>query len=210
MSVTQLLRLAYSIDDLEVRVGKALAPTLTEEELDAVSEWGRAGQGVGQKVTPQMIDELAEIGKKLPKKKVPTLYRGMCFPDGMIYGKADYSTGMAVPPQGYVEHPAGFYFRDDPAFYKKITSGTRSWSTKITNAKYYSGHNPKNRDWRTPDCLIVKWVNPPPEAIVLDTRVLTGLGYSLATDTDEILADSSGARVEGLSWDKFLLLTIQG
>lgn len=179
---------------------------LTEAELDLVSDWGRAGIGLSDKVPSRLVSDLTELGKKLPKKKVPTLYRGMMFPRGTIFGEGVYtSEGVTYDPK-FIDSGYGLNILDDPPFYHSIVSGPRSWSTQLSSAKYYAGGHALTRDSRRPDGIVIRWTNPSPASIILDTRAITGAGYQLATDKNEVVADASGAKIGKTTFENHVLI----
>ena len=107
---------------------------LNREEEGLVSDWGRRGIGVGTLLDPDTERALRDLGEKLPKKRFPTLYRGMRFPSGTLFSSGFEDGHKVEDPPGFSWTPQGILMRTDLNFYKKFMSGLRSWSPKITSA----------------------------------------------------------------------------
>ena len=201
---------------------------LTNDDYGVLNYWGNTGIGVGSKAPPEIIEKLRALGRKVKPRKHKVLWRGMNFrPPGEIlhtgyvhehgrslrWSKNPTRHDEVASPDGWEQSPSsGMWYLADASRYRSMIGGVRSWTPKVRDAEYYMrGARPANYPYGfvPADWLLVKWLNP--SGIIVDTKPVKDSGYEVWTDTGEVIADASDARIVGIDLDGGrLVLTIEG
>jgi hypothetical protein len=198
---------------------------LTIEDYGVLNYWGNTGIGVGSKAPPKVIEKLRALGRKVKPRKHKVLWRGLSLKPGTIRHSGYEGLGSKVKswsknptdynevaaPDGWERYSSGWYLAD-VSQYLPMIRGVRSWTPKVRDAEYYMrGGRPANYPYGfvPADWLLVKWLNP--SGIIVDTKPVKDSGYEVWTDTGEVIADASDARIVSIDVDGGrVVLTIEG